>query len=153
MSEFKKKPVIIEAFLWTKRPDQTEDPEWIVEAIKKDEVRIEESLTAAGGIQMHIKTLEGTMTASVGDYIIKGVKGELYPCKPDIFELTYDRAPQTFKDRLVIEGDELTEKILKHTKALDSKKVPESEVSILQIQLSIMTSYLTVLTERLVKLG
>lgn len=38
-----------------------------------------------------IKTLEGTMVANVGDYIIKGVKGELYPCKPDIFEETYNR--------------------------------------------------------------
>lgn len=38
-----------------------------------------------------IKTLEGTMLASIGDYVIKGVKGEFYPCKPDIFEATYDR--------------------------------------------------------------
>lgn len=38
-----------------------------------------------------IKTLEGTMTASIGDYVIKGVKGEFYPCKPDIFEATYDK--------------------------------------------------------------
>ena len=38
-----------------------------------------------------IKTLEGTMLASIGDYIIKGVKGEFYPCKPDIFEATYDK--------------------------------------------------------------
>lgn len=39
---------------------------------------------------MTIKTLEGDMTANVGDYIIKGVKGEFYPCKPDIFEQTYE---------------------------------------------------------------
>lgn len=38
----------------------------------------------------NIKTLEGTMAVSVGDYIIKGVKGEFYPCKPDIFEMTYE---------------------------------------------------------------
>jgi hypothetical protein len=37
-----------------------------------------------------INTLEGTMKASVGDFIIKGVQGELYPCKPDIFEKTYE---------------------------------------------------------------
>lgn len=37
-----------------------------------------------------VATLEGTMTASVGDYIIKGIQGEFYPCKPDVFELTYD---------------------------------------------------------------
>jgi hypothetical protein len=38
-----------------------------------------------------IETLEGNMLASKGDYIIKGVKGEFYPCKPDIFELTYEK--------------------------------------------------------------
>ena len=39
-----------------------------------------------------IQTLEGEMTAVTGDYIIRGVKGEFYPCKPDIFELTYEKA-------------------------------------------------------------
>jgi len=37
-----------------------------------------------------IKTLEGDMVASIGDYIIRGIKGEYYPCKPDIFEMTYE---------------------------------------------------------------
>ena len=40
---------------------------------------------------IEIETLEGTMTAVVGDYIIKGVPGEFYPCKPDIFEATYEQ--------------------------------------------------------------
>jgi hypothetical protein len=40
---------------------------------------------------MSVPTLEGDMTASVGDFIIKGVKGEYYPCKPDIFEATYEK--------------------------------------------------------------
>lgn len=39
---------------------------------------------------LYIKTLEGEMRADIGDYVIRGVKGELYPCKPDIFEATYD---------------------------------------------------------------
>lgn len=39
---------------------------------------------------LKIKTLEGEMSASIGDYIIKGVNGEFYPCKPDIFEKTYE---------------------------------------------------------------
>ena len=42
--------------------------------------------------EIAIQTLEGTMIASVGDYIIRGVNGELYPCKPDIFEKTYEKA-------------------------------------------------------------
>ena len=47
-----------------------------------------EAITASQVI--HITTLEGVMTASKGDFIIKGVKGEFYPCKPDIFEATYE---------------------------------------------------------------
>lgn len=42
---------------------------------------------------MLIDTLEGSMTARSGDWVIRGVKGELYPCKPDIFEATYEPAP------------------------------------------------------------
>ena len=42
-------------------------------------------------IGVEINTLEGVMTAAVGDYIIKGVNGEFYPCKPDIFEKTYEK--------------------------------------------------------------
>ncbi len=41
--------------------------------------------------KMVIETLEGSMTADIGDWIITGVKGEKYPCKPDIFEMTYER--------------------------------------------------------------
>ena len=41
---------------------------------------------------MYIRTLEGVMFANFGDYIIKGVKGEVYPCKPDIFDMTYEVA-------------------------------------------------------------
>lgn len=43
------------------------------------------------GTDIFIQTLEGVMTANVGDWIIKGVKGEFYPCKPDIFEATYEK--------------------------------------------------------------
>lgn len=42
---------------------------------------------------IEIETLEGTMTASAGDWIIRGVQGEHYPCKPDIFDATYEEAP------------------------------------------------------------
>lgn len=42
-------------------------------------------------VEMEIETLEGTMKADKGDWIIKGVKGELYPCKPDVFEMTYKK--------------------------------------------------------------
>ena len=44
---------------------------------------------------LKIQTLEGTMKATIGDFIIKGIKGEFYPCKPDIFEMTYDKVEPT----------------------------------------------------------
>lgn len=90
MSRWRKKPVVIEAFRWTGGPDQTEDPEWIVEAIVARAVRINDRGTP--GEHMAIDTLEGQMTAAPGDYIIRGVEGEIYPCKPGIFEKTYEAA-------------------------------------------------------------
>lgn len=85
MAEYRKKPVVIEAFRWTGGPDQTEDPDWIVSAIKSGSVRF-----TSNPVGLLIDTLEGTHLANQGDYIIRGVKGEIYPCKPDIFELTYE---------------------------------------------------------------
>lgn len=90
--KYRKKPVVIDAFKWTGGPDQIEDPEWIVEAIKEGKVKFTGGMHGYP-LQMWIGTLEGTTTAQVGDYIIRGVKGEIYPCKPDIFELTYEEVP------------------------------------------------------------
>lgn len=88
MSRWRKKPVVIDAFLWTGGPDQSEDPVWIVEAIKAGVVRFDETETP--NVTLQIVTKEGTMTAQQGDWIIRGVQGELYPCKPDIFAATYE---------------------------------------------------------------
>lgn len=86
--KFKKKPVVIEAFCWTADRRQSEDPEWIVRAIGTGQVRFVEPGTQ--DVFMLIDTLEGTHRANLGDWIIRGVKGEIYPCKPDIFALTYE---------------------------------------------------------------
>ncbi len=78
--KYRKKPVVIEAVKWTGE-NQAE--------IRKF---CEENDTWSRSKKMlYIKTLEGQHYASVGDYIIKGVNGEFYPCKPDIFEKTYER--------------------------------------------------------------
>ena len=90
MTKYRKKPVVIEAFRWTGVPDQTEDPQWIVDAIKSGSVRFQDAGTA--NVALLIDTLEGTHRADRGDFIIQGVKGELYPCKPDIFAMTYEAA-------------------------------------------------------------
>lgn len=86
--KYRKKPVVINAFKWTGDMFQNEDPEWIVEAIQEGKVYF--SNIGKEDIVMKIETLEGTHSANRGDYIIQGVKGELYPCKPDIFEMTYE---------------------------------------------------------------
>lgn len=85
MAKYRKKPVVIDAFKWTGGPDQIEDPEWIVSRMKMGQVSFADG-------RMFIKTLEGIMEAQPGDYIIRGIKGEIYPCKPDIFEATYEAA-------------------------------------------------------------
>ena len=87
--KFTKKPVVIEAFKWTADEIQTEDPLWIIEAIRKGTVRFDNVGTPE--VTLLIDTLEGTHRANRGDFIIKGVKDELYPCKSDIFELTYEQ--------------------------------------------------------------
>ena len=92
MSLWRKKPVTVEAFRWTGGIDQTEDPEWIVDAIRKGIVRFDMPCTP--DCTMFIDTLEGTHQARKGDWIIKGAAGELYPCKPDIFAATYEPAEQ-----------------------------------------------------------
>lgn len=92
--KFRKKPIVIEAFKWTGDQHQTEDPEWIIEALKDGTVVIPNSSWSIGRYGkpvMEINTLEGVMIADQGDYIIQGIKGEIYPCKPDIFEATYER--------------------------------------------------------------
>lgn len=85
MAKYRKKPVEIEA---VKFEDTTESISVIAEMSHDNLIRVDYRQTP---IVMRIPTLEGTMTAQVGDYIIRGIEGELYPCKPDIFEKTYER--------------------------------------------------------------
>jgi len=87
MSLFKKKAIVIEAFQWTGGEDQKEDPEWACEAIERGDVFFTDTIPRL----LVIKTLEGEMKATPGDYIIKGIKGEIYPCKEDIFNETYEK--------------------------------------------------------------
>ena len=94
MAWYKKKPVFIEAIQWTGK-NHREMFDFLTNCEKlneymtsiEDNFYIDHSKVEGGLI---IKTLEGEHIASIGDYIIRGVKGEFYPCKPDIFELTYN---------------------------------------------------------------
>lgn len=78
-NKFRKKPVVIEAFRYGIDPR----PDWFMDKVTDNTIITYENYC-------NIKTLEGVMVAGFGDYVIKGVKGEIYPCKPDIFEVTYE---------------------------------------------------------------
>jgi len=86
--EYRKKPIVIEAVLWD-GSTVSEVTEWISKSIETPSG--EAGYSVRVGNEIHITTLEGLMIASAGDYIIRGIKGEIYPCKPDIFELTYEK--------------------------------------------------------------
>ena len=96
--KFRKKPVVIEAWRWTlsfKEPvtglwAPNHMPEWMHEALNKWPDTGGLIFEHEHGPRICIATLEGLMTAKLGDWIIKGVKGELYACKPDIFDMTYE---------------------------------------------------------------
>ncbi len=75
---YRKRPIVVEAMQWL--GDNYDEIEKWGNGIRRVETKL------------LLETLEGTMTADLGDWIIKGVKGELYPCKPDIFDLTYEPA-------------------------------------------------------------
>jgi hypothetical protein len=80
MPKFRKKPVEIEAVLFR----GGEQPSDLADDVVAGRIRYPDDGS------MLIDTLEGTMQAQPGDWIIRGVKGELYPCKPDIFAATYE---------------------------------------------------------------
>ena len=79
--KYRKKPVVIEAIQWNGE-NTMEILKWV-----GDKAYFHDSI--------YIKTLEGDHKATIGDYIIKGIKGEFYPCKPDIFEATYEKVEES----------------------------------------------------------
>lgn len=90
--KYRKKPVVIDAIQYKDGEFESvlklfpEAFDWEAKMIKRDD---------SGELskwKIEIPTLEGIITASDGDYIIKGVKGEFYPCRADIFEMTYEKA-------------------------------------------------------------
>ena len=108
MNQYRKKPVVIEAIQFNGK-NAEEIEQWSNNNVKRGLVS-EDTLTK---VYLEIETLEGTMTAQLNDYIIKGVSGEFYPCKPDIFEKTYDSETTSFKERLIKEHEELSDKLNK----------------------------------------
>lgn len=110
MKNYRKKPVVIQAIQFF---DQAEEIINIQEFMGNIDITID--YKDIDDPKLKIETLEGIMNASLGDWIIKGINGEFYPCKPDIFEKTYDLAdaPESFLDRVIKEKAELAEKTSK----------------------------------------
>ncbi|MEK4620655.1 hypothetical protein NYE71_32195 [Bacillus sp. FSL K6-0273] len=91
MAEYRKRPVVIEAF----RYGIQNFPDWFQCKVTAKEIKLFATQRIINGepdMWCEIPTLEGRMKGSYGDYIIKGVNGEIYPCKADIFEKTYEAA-------------------------------------------------------------
>ena len=86
--QYRKKPIVIDAF----KLGHDFMPDWFLDKKATNEItthNVDERPRGGPDFAL-IKTLEGQMRAENGDYIIRGVKGEVYPCKPDIFEATYE---------------------------------------------------------------
>jgi len=105
MSKYRKKPVVIEALQFT--DTDTDTLLALAEFINQSGEPFRVSWESAPHIVIH--TLEGDMSASIGDYIIRGVNGEFYPCKPDIFAKTYEQG----RFMLDLKHDLLTSKYTK----------------------------------------
>jgi hypothetical protein len=94
MARYRKMPVVIEAF----RLGIDHIPDWFMDKVTTNEIILHGT---SSGFDHHddtnadIKTLEGWHHANFGDFIIKGIAGEIYPCKPDIFKATYEAADTT----------------------------------------------------------
>ena len=101
MAKLRKKPVVVEAFRYDGDLIDINGnyyvPDWAIEAFEKDVLFYDEHNDHP--FELFIKTLEGNHHVSVGDYIIKGVQGELYPCKPDIFLATYEEVIDDNKEQ------------------------------------------------------
>lgn len=119
---YRKRPIVIEAFQY----GFDVEPDWFKEARSKGLIKyipsrnLKKSDENKFPSDVLIRTLEGEMRADYYDFIIKGVKGELYPCKPDIFEATYEIADAVF-DELATLKQRLAEACLIIERLLDRK--------------------------------
>ena len=95
--KYRKKPVAVEAFRLNERGFVGED--WFWDAVSNNDIITHDfGKFCNSPAWCEINTLEGTMVANAGDYIIRGIKGEIYPCKPDIFEKTYELCEEAEKN-------------------------------------------------------
>ncbi len=145
--KYRNKPIEIEAIQFL----NTTKSAWALADFLRKEIRME-NVDKEHPI-LKIETLEGVMTASVGDYIIKGDNGELHICPPDIFKAIYS-CSETYIDRMQTEHDDLSEKIRKLNTFMFSdtfKQLSEEDAGLLELQYSTMMVYQKILSIRLKK--
>lgn len=121
---FRKKPIEIQAWHWRFSTEQAEEPVWIRDALHRwpqlGSIAFEPH--HPDGPRIAIATLEGVMTANPGDWIILGTAGEVYPCKPDVFETVYEpvrepTSPGRWLRNLPTIGEPLRARLARHTNA------------------------------------
>lgn len=102
---FRKKPVVVQAIQWTGK-NQNAVCDFCAELVRLNKTAEEPYLAFLGRSIVNpeenkvlIRTLEGVMSVSAGDWIIRGIQGEFYPCKPDIFAQTYEPATESAEDQ------------------------------------------------------
>jgi len=156
--KFRKKPVVIEAIQFNGTTLSLERIlKWMGNAasIRNDIAAGFDPPSFSDRGKIAIRTLEGTMFASPGDWIIKGVKGEFYPCKPDIFAETYDEASEeegTELDQLITEAQQTAERLNKLNAFMATDAFPNlkrAEKDLLYSQQRIMSKYVQTLGKRI----
>ena len=151
IQQFTKKPVTIEAIQFSNDPDTISNIHGFMGFAKGQIAKETHGLPV-----LKIETLEGVMTAQVGDWIIKGVNGEFYPCKPDIFEKTYVRVSSDYKARILVEAQETAGRLnkLNAFMATDAfPKLPREDKDLLYSQQRVMSEYVQILGKRLERAG
>lgn len=121
INKYRKKPVIIEAVIWT--GNNIDEVKELAKSAVENIIFVNNNL--------YIETLEGNMNASVGDYIIKGIAGEFYPCKPDIFKQTYETVS------MVSDNDKTTVPMSQYRKLENKNKKLRNTINRLKRELEV----------------
>ena len=121
INKYRKKPVIVEAIVWTGNN---------IDEIKELAKNAVEHIIFVDN-NLYIETLEGNMNVSIGDYIIKGIAGEFYPCKPDIFKQTYETVS------MVSDNDRTTVPMSQYIKLENKNKKLRNTVNRLKRELEV----------------
>ena len=121
INKYRKKPVIVEAVIWTGNN---------IDEVKELAKNAVEHIIFVDN-NLYIETLEGRMNVSVGDYVIKGIAGEFYPCKPDIFKETYETVS------MVSDNDKTTVSMSEYRKLENKNKKLRNTINRLKRELEV----------------